>query len=113
MYKMEDRTTIQISEKLRRELRVLASKRDCSYQQLIEEMVSVFKELEPGRSIVTIPKRLADKLRVMLKDTEFQSISEWLTFVVRLLLYEEFSGDIKTKDLKRVKQKLMALGYLK
>ena len=109
---MEERTTIQISERVRRELKVLASKRDCSYQQLLEEMLSVFKELEPGKSIVTIPKKLADKLRGMLKHTEFQSISEWLTFVVRLLLCENLSTEVKREELKRVREKLRALGYL-
>ena len=42
---MENRTTIQITEDLRKQLKVLAARRDISYQELLQDMISVFKEL--------------------------------------------------------------------
>ena len=59
---MEDRTTIQVSEKLRKELRILASKRDISYQELLNDMISVFKELDRENTIVSVPTKLAEKI---------------------------------------------------
>ena len=42
---MDNRTTIQVTEDLRKELKVLAAARDESYQKVLKDMVEVFKEL--------------------------------------------------------------------
>ena len=47
---MEERTTIQISESLRRRLKVLASLRDVSYEDLLNSLVEVFEACIPFRS---------------------------------------------------------------
>jgi len=53
MYKK--RTTIQISDTLRKKLKVLSSYRDISYEELIEDLINVF--------IATIPFRSDDEFR--------------------------------------------------
>lgn len=107
---MQDRTTIQVSEKLRRELRILASKRDISYQELLQDMISVFKELDREKTIISIPTKLAEKVNGKIKDTDIKSTSEYVTFVLRMLLAEKIQ--YKRNDEVKIKQKLKNLGYL-
>jgi Arc/MetJ-type ribon-helix-helix transcriptional regulator len=47
---MEERTTIQISESLRRRLKVLASLRDVPYEDLLNSLVDVFEACIPFKS---------------------------------------------------------------
>ena len=108
---MENRTTIQVSEGLRKKLRVLAAKRDISYQKLLLDMISVFEELDKEKTIISIPGKLADNLHNTIKDTDFKTISEYVTFIIRLILYEN-SGKSKEADLTHIKKKLKSLGYL-
>ena len=107
---MENRTTIQLSESLRKELRILAAKRDVSYQELLKDMISVFQELDKEKTIVSIPKRLADRIRENIKETDISSVSEYTTFVLRTVLSENV--DIKQSNEEKIKQKLKNLGYL-
>ena len=67
---MENRTTIQVSEDLRKELRVLASKRDVSYQDLLKDMISIFKELDKEKTIISIPKKLSEKVEEKIVETD-------------------------------------------
>ena len=103
---MEGRTTIQVSEELRKELRILAGKRDMNYQELLSDMISVFRELDRDRIIVSIPKTLADKANEIVKNSDFKNVSEWVTFVMRLMFYEQ------TDSEKKIKKRLETLGYL-
>jgi Arc/MetJ-type ribon-helix-helix transcriptional regulator len=107
---MEDRTTVQVSEKLRKELKMLAAKRDLSYQELLSDMISVFKELDKERTIISIPTKLTDKVKKQMKDKNFSSASEYVTFVLRLVLSEE--TPFSEKDNKKIKARLERLGYL-
>ena len=84
---MENRTTIQVSEGLRKELRVLASQRDMSYQELLEDTVSILRELDDDMTVISIPRRLADRIQDRLKGTDFKTLSEYVTFLLRLMLY--------------------------
>ena len=108
---MKDRTTIQLSESLRKELRQLAARRDVSYQQLLSDMVLVFKELERDKTILSVPSILADKVRSIISDTSFKTLSDYVAFLLRLVLYENVKLDTQ-KDMERLKKKLKALGYL-
>jgi len=108
---MENRTTIQVSEGLRRKLRILAAKRDISYQKLLLDMISVFEELDKEKTIISIPGKLADNLHNTIKDTDFKTISEYATFIIRLILYEKAEKS-KEADLTNIKKKLKSLGYL-
>ena len=107
---MENRTTIQLSESLRQELRVLAAKRDISYQELLSDMVSVFKELDREKTIISIPKKLASKIEENIKDTDMRSDSEYVTFILRMILSEK--GTVDELDAEKIKDKLKNLGYL-
>lgn len=108
---MENRTTIQVSDGLRRKLRILAAKRDISYQKLLSDMISVFEELDKEKTIISIPGKLADNLHNTIKNTDFKTISEYVTFIVRLIMYEN-SEKSKEADLTHIKKKLKSLGYL-
>ncbi len=107
---MENRTTIQVSEGLRKKIRVLAAKRDISYQKLLSDMISVFGELDKDKTIISIPSKLADKLHNTIKDTDFKTISEYVTFLIRLILYEKAEKS-KEIDVTKVKKRLKKLGY--
>ena len=57
------KTTIQISEELRKKLKILASQRDVSYEKLLEELVDMsFSRVESGKTCVILaggdPKKL-------------------------------------------------------
>ncbi len=105
---MENRTTIQLSENLRQELRVLAAKRDKSYQELLRDMIDVFNELDEKKTIVSIPSKLAEKIKENIRKTDIQSVSEYITFLLRMILAE----DAKVEDETKIKEKLKKLGYL-
>lgn len=107
---MQNRTTIQLSENLRKELRILASKRDVNYQELLSDMMSVFRELDREKAIVSIPSKLAEKIKTNIKKTDIGSVSEYVTFILRMILAEK--ADIKSTDEAKIKQKLKNLGYL-
>jgi histone deacetylase complex regulatory component SIN3 len=107
---MEDRTTIQVSGGLRKQLRVLAAKRDISYQKLLSDMISVFEELEKDKTIISIPTKLSETVKEKIKQTDFRSVSEYLTFIMRLILYE--NAETSKQDIKNIKKKLKSLGYL-
>jgi len=108
---MENRTTIQISEDLRKQLRILASQRDMSYQELLGEMVSVFKELDSSKTIISIPSKLGDRIKDNIKESDFKNLSEYVTFLLRLLLVEDGVSS-EDKDLERIRKRLTELGYL-
>ena len=110
---MEDRTTIQITERLRKKLRVLASKRDISYEEVISDMVNVFVEIDNERTILSIPTKLAEKIRGSLVNTDMASISQYVTFVLRLIYSEKEQIINDSHKLEQtLKDRLHKLGYL-
>ncbi|MFQ5647676.1 MAG: CopG family transcriptional regulator [Candidatus Aenigmatarchaeota archaeon] len=72
------------------------------------------KQDNKGATIM-IPKPLAEKLRGMLKDSGFSSLSEYITYIL-----EETISDIEKEDKpsfskeeeEKVKKRLRDLGYL-
>lgn len=110
---MENRTTIQVSEDLRKQLKVLAARRDISYQELLQDMISVFKELDREKTIISIPAALACKIDEKVQKTDFSSVSDYTTFVLRQMLMETADNEkISSSDEERIKDKLRKLGYL-
>ena len=215
---MEERTTIQISESLRRRLKVLASFRDVSYEDLLNSLIDVFEACIPFRSerdfakffeenlekfgfkriverrytsppdyvvedlngkrrnvelelfaedferhkhdpskvdyivalfsttdnasgipvisvlksesikgiierfsdtrhaTISIPLTLHKRIRELIKDTGFRSVSEYVTFVLREIVSrreeERVQEPFTKEDVERIKRKLKALGYL-
>jgi len=110
---MDNRTTIQISEKLRKELRILAAKRDVSYQELLKDMIIIFKELDKEKTIISIPNQLSKRIGAQIKNTDVSSVSEYVTFLLRLVLSEkQDKAVISEKEAEILKNKLKSLGYL-
>jgi len=110
---MEHRTTIQVSEPLRQALRQLAARRDLSYEQLLWAMVDLFREMEPGRTLVSIPGDLADRLSGFVSHTDCRTLSEYVTFLLRLVLYESPGSPAPASEVSaRMREKLQKLGYL-
>ena len=110
---MENRTTIQVTEDLRKQLKVLAARRDISYQELLQDMISVFKELDREKTIISIPSMLAGKVNEKIHKTDFSSVSEYTAFVLRQMLMESADKQkISASDEEKIKDKLRKLGYL-
>jgi hypothetical protein len=65
---------------------------------------------------VSIPTRLFDNIKDMIKDTGFPSVSSFATYVLRevILSLKEKNKKILTKEEKnKIEKKLRTLGYLK
>ena len=58
------RTTIQISNDLRKKLKVIASEQDISYEQALEQLLSVFETCLPFRSEREFAKYFEDNLEL-------------------------------------------------
>ena len=91
-------------------MRILASKHDISYQDLLKDMILVFKELDATKSIISIPLRLSDKVKEKIKDTDINTVSEYVAFLLRMILADE--TEITRLDEENIKRKLKSLGYL-
>lgn len=112
MVSVGSRTTIQVSEDLRKRLKILASVRDVSYEQLLEEMIDVFKEIDKSKTVVSIPKKLADKISLQQKNTDFGSTSEYITHVLREIVGQTGDKEITKEDEEQIKKRLKSLGYI-
>ena len=73
---------------------------------------------ETNITTISIPKPLAEKIKKRLKGTGFNSVSSYVTYVMRQVISNmEEKGDKKTegfskKDEEAVKSRLRGLGYL-
>jgi len=111
---MDERTTIQISTELRKELRKLAAERNKNYQELLEEMITLFQELDRDKTIISLPNKLVERVHERVKRTDFKTVSDYVTFLLRLLLYEQSAlteKDERSKETE-VRRKLKSLGYI-
>ena len=45
-----------------------------------------------------------------LKDTEFKTLSEYVTFLLRVIAYED--ADVSTQDVEKIRERLKKLGYI-
>ena len=110
---MQDRTTIQLSGDLRKQLKILASKRDISYQELLQDMISIFQELDKEKTIISIPSLLSQKIKNQITNTDFNSVSEYTTFILRQILMKTEEGmKLTEKDEEKIKYQLKKIGYL-
>ncbi len=71
--------------------------------------------------IIKIPKELLNKIELRIKDTEFKSVEEYVTFVLEEVVKDEDDDVEKKEDIEetfseedeeKVKARLRALGYL-
>ena len=61
---------------------------------------------------ITIPKDLAEKLEKRAKESDFDSLSDYINYVLRQILSKIESKGFSKEDEEKVKQKLKDLGYL-
>ncbi|MBN1376951.1 CopG family transcriptional regulator [Candidatus Woesearchaeota archaeon] len=66
--------------------------------------------MDREKTIVSIPSKLTEKVEEKIKETDIKTVSEYITFLLRMVLSEE--GKIKNVDEKKIKEKLKKLGYL-
>ena len=64
---------------------------------------------------ISIPKSLADKIEKMIEGTGFQSVSEYVAYVLEELISsmeEESEETFSKEEEEKIKERLRALGYL-
>ncbi len=63
---------------------------------------------------ISIPVPLYEKVKKMIQDTGFSSVSDYVTYILRELVasYEEEKLGFTKEDEERIKRRLRALGYL-
>ena len=63
---------------------------------------------------VPIPKSLYKKIEEEIKDSDFESVEEYVTFVLREVLSEEEEEEevFSKEEEEQVKERLRSLGYL-
>lgn len=61
---------------------------------------------------VDIPKSVAEKIEGRMKNSEFKSLSEYVSYVLKEVVLEEEGETFSKEDEERVKERLKALGYL-
>ena len=63
---------------------------------------------------VPIPKSLYKKIEEEIKDSDFESVEEYVAFVLREVLSEdeEEEEDFSKEEEEQVKERLRSLGYL-
>ena len=65
---------------------------------------------------IKIPRELYQKLSLMIKDTGFSSVTEFIVFVMRNLASAgEIRGEdrLTAEEVKAIRERLRRLGYLK
>ncbi len=64
---------------------------------------------------IKLPKELIRKIEERIKDTEFESVEEYATFVLEEVVKEDEEDTeevFSEEDEEKVKERLRALGYL-
>jgi Arc/MetJ-type ribon-helix-helix transcriptional regulator len=70
---------------------------------------------EKSRDKVTIkiPRPLYNKLKVVISESGYDSVTDFIVFVLRdLIMSAAASGQSKETELENIKQRLKSLGYL-
>jgi len=61
---------------------------------------------------VKIPKRLIEEIKEYIKDSEFKSVDDYVSFVIEEVLKDDEEPEFSEEDEKLVKDRLKDLGYL-
>lgn len=64
---------------------------------------------------IKIPRHLYDHIQVLIQESGFSSVTEFVVYVLRDIVYEgrrEAEGEFGPGDIDAIKQKLKSLGYL-
>ncbi len=71
------------------------------------------KEEKGKYTTVSIPTPLAEKIKKRIEGTGFNSISSYVTYVLRELMANTEEEEVFSKeDEEKIKERLRALGYL-
>ena len=114
---VDEKTTIQITEDLRKRLKILSSYEDNSYNEMLEELIRLYElnEKAPkGQICINIPVELNKKIEKMINKTGFTSVSDYTTFLLRMIIMDkEKKGKAWEKgDKEKIMERLRALGYV-
>ncbi len=125
---MEERTTIQVSNEIRKQLKILSSERDCSYEELLADLMKNSAALDKSKTVIYIPTPLVEKIKARSEETGFNSVSEYATYIFSQVLASldqrsaqasasenkpaEKSAEDENKQKKEVIKRLQSLGYL-
>jgi Arc/MetJ-type ribon-helix-helix transcriptional regulator len=76
-----------------------------------------FLEKEKKYTTISIPTPLANKIKNRIKDTGFNSLSSYVTYVLRQVISsieeeEQEKEAFSKEDEEKIKERLRALGYL-
>jgi Arc/MetJ-type ribon-helix-helix transcriptional regulator len=82
--------------------------------EMPEDKSQIIEVFDPNLTSISIPKQLADKIKEKIKKMPFNSVSSYITFIMRLVLLEkENNSEAFTKqDEEKLKFNLKKLGYL-
>ncbi len=65
---------------------------------------------------VSIPKSLYNRIKKLVEETGFKSVSDYVTYVLREVVAmhesERYEEPFTEKDLEEIKKRLRALGYI-
>jgi Arc/MetJ-type ribon-helix-helix transcriptional regulator len=64
---------------------------------------------------IKIPKPLYEHIKRLIQETGFNSVTDYVVYILRDLVYEGQKGDpqeMTPYELRRIKDKLKTLGYL-
>jgi 16S rRNA C1402 N4-methylase RsmH len=63
---------------------------------------------------IKVSKEIIRKIEERIKDTEFKSVEDYVTFVLEEVIKDEVGSEevFSEEDEKKVKERLRALGYL-
>ena len=65
---------------------------------------------------VSIPKSLYNRIKKLVEETGFKSVSDYVTYVLREVVAmhesEKYEEPFSEKDLEEIKKRLKALGYI-
>jgi len=65
---------------------------------------------------VSIPRSLYNRIKRLVEETGFKSVSDYVTYVLREVVAmhesERYEEPFSEKDLEEIKRRLKALGYI-
>jgi len=65
---------------------------------------------------VSIPRPLYERIKSLIKDTGFKSVSDYVTYILREVVSmhesEKYVEELSEEDLEEIKKRLKSLGYI-
>jgi len=98
------------SEALRQGKARLAGKREPKAGARPKDAAS---EKSRDKVTIKIPRPLYDKLKIVISESGYDSVTDFIVFVLRdLIMSAASSGQSKEAEIENIKQRLKSLGYL-